>query len=58
VTMVPEMALDAGILEGTGVSARPLAADHPSRRIALIWRRSSPREKEFQLLAEALRAAA
>jgi LysR family hydrogen peroxide-inducible transcriptional activator len=55
VTMVPQMALDAGILQGTGVHARPLRADHPSRRIALIWRRSSPREKEFRLLADALR---
>jgi LysR family transcriptional regulator, hydrogen peroxide-inducible genes activator len=58
ITMVPEMAVAAGILEGTGVVARPLEADHPARRIALIWRKSSPREKEFRLLAEALRVAA
>jgi LysR family hydrogen peroxide-inducible transcriptional activator len=57
-TMVPEMALQAGILDGTEVIARPLHAEHPSRRIALIWRRSSPREKEFRLLADALKAAA
>jgi LysR family hydrogen peroxide-inducible transcriptional activator len=55
-TMVPAMALKAGILEGTGVIARPLHADHPSRRIALIWRKNSPREKEFNMLAEAIRA--
>jgi LysR family hydrogen peroxide-inducible transcriptional activator len=55
-TMVPDMAIKAGILEGTGVIARPLDAEHPSRRIALIWRRNSPREKEFKLLAEAIRA--
>lgn len=58
ITMVPEMALDAGILNGTGVIARPLEADHPSRGIALIWRKNSPREKEFRLLADALRATA
>jgi LysR family hydrogen peroxide-inducible transcriptional activator len=58
VTMVPEMAVDAGLLQGTGVVARPLASEHASRRIALIWRKSSPREKEFALLADALRAAA
>jgi LysR family hydrogen peroxide-inducible transcriptional activator len=58
VTMVPEMALKAGILEGTGVEARPLAADHAYRRIALIWRKGSPREKDFRLLAEALRPGA
>jgi LysR family hydrogen peroxide-inducible transcriptional activator len=53
---VPEMAIKAGILEGTGVIARPLDAEHPSRRIALIWRKNSPREKEFNLLAEAIRS--
>lgn len=57
-TMIPEMAVEAGILNGTGVVARPLVAEHPSRRIALIWRKGSPREKEFRLLAEALRKAA
>jgi LysR family hydrogen peroxide-inducible transcriptional activator len=54
-TLVPEMALAAGILEGTGVAARPLAADHAYRRIALLWRKASPREKEFRLLAESLK---
>jgi len=58
ITMIPEMALEAGLLNGTGVTARPLEADHPSRRIALIWRRNSPREKEFRLMADALKAAA
>ena len=57
VTMLPEMALDAGILEHTHVVARPLESQHASRRIALVWRSGSPRTKEFQLLAEALRAA-
>ena len=57
-TMVPQMAIDAGILNGTGVTARPLESEYAARRIALIWRKSSPREKEFQLLAEALRSAA
>jgi LysR family hydrogen peroxide-inducible transcriptional activator len=57
-TLVPEMAVAAGLLAGTGVVARRHDADHPSRRIALIWRRGSPREKEFRLLAEALKAAA
>ena len=54
-TFVPAMAIEAGILEGTHVDARPLRSDHGFRRIALIWRRSSPREYEFQLLAGALR---
>jgi LysR family hydrogen peroxide-inducible transcriptional activator len=58
VTLVPEMAVEAGLLKGTGAVARPLRADHDSRRIALIWRKGSPREKEFRLLAGALKGAA
>lgn len=57
VTMLPEMALNAGILDHTNVVARPLEADHPSRTIALVWRRASPREKDFRLLASVLAAA-
>jgi LysR family hydrogen peroxide-inducible transcriptional activator len=54
-TFVPAMAIDAGILKGTGVDARPLRSSQGFRRIALVWRRSSPREEEFRLLAETLR---
>jgi LysR family hydrogen peroxide-inducible transcriptional activator len=57
ITMLPEMAIDAGILDHTHVVARPLDADYPSRRIALVWRSGSPRDKEFRLLAEALKTA-
>jgi len=55
VTLIPEMAITAGILKNTHVIARPLDAEHPSRRIALASRRGSPRDKEFRMLAEALR---
>jgi LysR family transcriptional regulator, hydrogen peroxide-inducible genes activator len=54
-TFVPAMAIEAGILDGTRVDAKPLRSDRGFRRIALIWRRSSPRESEFQLLASSLR---
>ena len=54
-TMLPQMALDAGILEGTNVVARPLKAKAASREIALIWRKNSPRSEEFELLAQELR---
>ncbi len=57
VTLLPQMAIDAGILDNTDVVARRLDADHPARRIALAWRRGSPREREFGLLAQALRDA-
>ena len=58
ITLIPEMAVEAGILAGTRVVARRLDADHPVRKIALVWRKGSPREKEFRLLADALKAAA
>jgi len=55
-TMLPEMAIDAGILNGTDVIARPLKSDTANREIALVWRKNSPRSDEFRLLAEELRA--
>lgn len=53
-TFVPGMAIDAGILDGTAVDARPLKSELGYRQIALIWRRSTPRESEFRMLAAAL----
>ena len=54
VTMLPQMAIDAGILEHTHVTARPLKAENATRKIALVWRKASPRERDFRLLAEVL----
>jgi LysR family hydrogen peroxide-inducible transcriptional activator len=54
VTILPGMALESGILQGTHVAASPLAAANPTRTIALAWRRASPREKDFRLLARLL----
>ena len=56
VTMLPQMAVDSGILSGTGIIARPLLSDHDSRTIALVWRKNSPREEEFKMLAEIMKA--
>jgi LysR family hydrogen peroxide-inducible transcriptional activator len=58
VTLLPEMALEAGILDNTRVVARPLDTPRPSRRISLVWRSGSPREKEFRMLGDALRESA
>ncbi|MDL2339846.1 MAG: hydrogen peroxide-inducible genes activator [Pseudomonadota bacterium] len=57
-TFIPAMAIAAGILEGTAIGARPLASSNNSRRIALVWRRSSPRELEFRMLADTMRSIA
>ena len=55
VTIVPEMAIEAGILHDTDVVARPLKSPNAAREIALVWRKNSPRSDEFRLLAEELR---
>jgi LysR family hydrogen peroxide-inducible transcriptional activator len=57
-TLVPQMAVDSGILDGTSLVSRKLDVDNAVRQIALIWRRRSPREKEFRLLADTLRKSA
>ncbi len=54
-TLIPEMAVTAGLLNGTNVQARPLDAEHAAREIALVWRTNSPRREEFEMLATALR---
>ena len=54
VTILPEMAVRAGILDHLHIEARPLDAAHPMRTIALGWRPSSPREADFRLLASIL----
>jgi LysR family transcriptional regulator, hydrogen peroxide-inducible genes activator len=55
-TMLPQMAIDAGILHDTNIVVRPLTADHAWRDIALVWRKNSPRAEEFRMLAGELRA--
>jgi LysR family hydrogen peroxide-inducible transcriptional activator len=55
VTLVPQMAVDAGVLGSTKIRVRPLESANAAREIALIWRRGSPRAEEFRLLAETLR---
>jgi hypothetical protein len=54
-TLVPGLALDAGILEGSGLMSRPLIGG-ASRTVALVWRSGSPRAEEFRLLGRALAA--
>lgn len=52
ITLLPDMAIRAGILDGTNVGTRPLTAEDAARTIALVWRRGSPRERDFRLLAD------
>jgi len=58
VTLLPKLALDAGVLAGAPVEVRPLeGAATPGRVLALAWRMRSPRAAEFRGLAPAMAAA-
>jgi LysR family hydrogen peroxide-inducible transcriptional activator len=52
VTLLPELTLKAGVLKGTRLIARPFASPAPSRMLALVTRRTSPRRRDAELLAE------
>lgn len=53
VTLVPELAVKAGLLRGTDLITRPLLGGG-HRLLGLAWRRSSTRGAEFRLLGEVL----
>ena len=57
VTVLPKMAITAGLLEGTRVVGRDLPAPGAERRIALVWRKRNPRAADLRLLAATFRAA-
>jgi LysR family hydrogen peroxide-inducible transcriptional activator len=61
ITLLPRLALDAGILRGTDVTTRPLndgaGNGGTARHIGLAWRRGTQRAPEFTLFGEALVAA-
>jgi LysR family transcriptional regulator, hydrogen peroxide-inducible genes activator len=52
VTLLPEMMIKAGVLNGTALVARPFSARVPARTIALATRSTSGHRKDFALLAE------
>ncbi len=52
-TLMPKLALDAGIIAHTRLIARPLSGS-AARTLALVWRQGSPREAEFRLLGAAI----
>lgn len=52
VTLLPEMTLKSGILNGTRLVARPFTKEVPSRTIALAMRREAGFQREAQLFAD------
>ncbi|MDA1091341.1 MAG: hydrogen peroxide-inducible genes activator [Proteobacteria bacterium] len=54
-TLLPKMAIDAGITRGTGVQVRPLQGKVISRQIGFAWRAASSRKDDFARLGEFFR---
>ena len=52
--LVPEIALKAGLLDRTTLTARPLAPSAPKRTLALVARPTSARTSDLQALADEL----
>jgi len=55
-TLLPDLAITGGILEGSEVLVRPLREDADARTIGLCWRKGSARSEDFQRLGEFIRA--
>lgn len=55
-TLIPQLAIDAGIAGAHDVALVPLQRTCP-RHVVLAWRPTSPRETEFRALAQAFREA-
>jgi LysR family hydrogen peroxide-inducible transcriptional activator len=53
-TLLPILAINAGLLTGTNLVTRPLIGEKPKRKIGLIWRDHTARREEFCLLAKEL----
>ena len=53
-TLLPKLAVDAGLLQGTNLVTRPLLSHDAARKIGLVWRRGTGRRNEFRLLAKEL----
>ncbi len=57
VSLIPAMAVDAGLTEAAPVTVRPLSGPAHEREIVVAWRAGSSRAVEGRMLAEALRDA-
>jgi LysR family hydrogen peroxide-inducible transcriptional activator len=58
VTLLPRLAVDAGVTAGTGVELRPLDSSAAWRTIGLAWRPNTPRAADYRALAPLLARAA
>ncbi len=54
ITLLPKMAIDSHILVNVSVTVRPFLEKKVWRSIGLLWRKTSPRTYEFELLGSQL----
>ncbi|MCY1247016.1 Hydrogen peroxide-inducible protein activator [compost metagenome] len=52
-TLIPEIAIATEAARNS-IRIVPFAAPEPAREIGLVWRRSSPRERDMEALATAI----
>ena len=57
VTLLPRLAVEAGIARDAGLEIRPLAGAGAWRTIGLLWRANAPRADEYRALAPVIAAA-
>ncbi len=55
VTLIPQMSIDAGILDGTSVLTQALPESRYFRDIGMAWRKASAKADEYELLAAELK---
>jgi LysR family hydrogen peroxide-inducible transcriptional activator len=54
ITLLPQLAVAAGITEGTGLVLRPLAGAGAWRTLGLAWRPNAPRASDYRALGSQL----
>lgn len=57
ITLLPQMAVDAGLTANVPVDIVPFRDINPTRTIGLIWRKTNPREPTFKALGEVFKQA-
>lgn len=56
VTLLPKIAVDAGLCENTGLAVRSLRSPAPARQIGLAWRRNAGHGDDYRLFGDFLKA--
>jgi LysR family hydrogen peroxide-inducible transcriptional activator len=49
-TLLPQMAVDAGLAKASGLKTLSLAAPAPARRLGIAWRSGSSRREEAETI--------